>query len=102
MQAGNRPNSPDSGTQAALGLPIVADLPYGGGAALLLSAVKPHYRGPRATERPLLARPALHALMLELQHPVTQEPLAFTAPYPKDLAAALCQLRKHAAADAAF
>jgi len=40
--------------------------------------------------------------MLELQHPVTQEPLAFTAPYPKDLAAALCQLRKHAAADAAF
>lgn len=81
---------------AAVGLPIVADSSYGDGLALFLSAIKPVYRESAGNERPLLARLALHAVRLDLQHPVSQEPLAFTAPYPKDLDAALRQLRKHA------
>ncbi len=81
---------------AALGLPIVAD-PLYGGAVLLLSAIKSEYRGSKEPERALLSRLALHALTLELQHPVTQEPLKFVAPYPKDLSSALRQLRKYAA-----
>jgi len=79
---------------AAVGLPIVADALYGDGLGLLLSAIKPAYRGSTAAESPLLARLALHAVRLELQHPISHESLVFTAPYPKDLEAALRQLRK--------
>jgi 23S rRNA pseudouridine1911/1915/1917 synthase len=40
-----------------------------------------------------MARPFLHAEHLELAHPVTAEPLAFDAPLPDDLRAALAELR---------
>jgi pseudouridylate synthase len=36
-----------------------------------------------------MARQALHARRLALAHPVTGEPLAFEAPLPADMAAAL-------------
>jgi 23S rRNA pseudouridine1911/1915/1917 synthase len=51
------------------------------------------------TPRPLasiaeaLGRQALHAALLELDHPVTRERLRFESPLPADLAAALARLR---------
>ncbi|CAG1002160.1 Dual-specificity RNA pseudouridine synthase RluA [Anaerolineales bacterium] len=40
----------------------------------------------------LIARPALHAYSLTVNHPVTNERLTFTAPYPEDFQAALFTL----------
>jgi 23S rRNA pseudouridine1911/1915/1917 synthase len=39
-----------------------------------------------------MARPFLHAEQLGLDHPVTDEPLAFTSPLPDDLATVLASL----------
>ncbi|MBL9136054.1 MAG: hypothetical protein JNK85_09310 [Verrucomicrobiales bacterium] len=76
--------------------PIVGDRVYGG-APLLLSELKSHYRtGKGREERPLMARVALHASILELSHPVTGNPLKIEAPLPKDLRVALKYLRKYA------
>lgn len=77
----------------AIGHPLVGDPDYGG-APLLLSQLKRGYK-PKADEpeRPLLARPALHAASLTLSHPA----IAITAPLPHDLTVALKYLRKCAA-----
>ena len=42
---------------------------------------------PRSVQRPLaeFARPALHAWKVALAHPLSGEPLEFTAPVPQDL-----------------
>jgi 23S rRNA pseudouridine1911/1915/1917 synthase len=81
-----------------VGLPLVGDTLYGG-KPLLLSRLKSDYRlKPGRTERPLLARVALHAEELTLAHPVTRESLTLTAPCPKDLRVALKYLREFAAA----
>ena len=48
------------------------------------------------TERPLMARPALHAEALTLPHPVTGAALAINAPWPKDLTVAVKYLRRYA------
>ena len=80
---------------AASGLPIVADDLYGGGAGLFLSSIKPAYRPGKHAERPLLGRVGLHAWTLEFLHPQSQETLRVEAPYPKDLGAALRQLRRY-------
>ena len=40
----------------------------------------------------LIARPALHACSLTLVHPLTDERMTFTAPYPPDFSAALTRL----------
>jgi 23S rRNA pseudouridine1911/1915/1917 synthase len=75
------------------GLPIVGDALYGG-RPLLLSWIKRNYRLKEGkTERPLMARAALHAEQLSLVHPITGEPLAITAPWPKDLTVAVKYLR---------
>jgi 23S rRNA pseudouridine1911/1915/1917 synthase len=80
-----------------LGLPAVGDQLYGG-RPLLLSRLKQVYRlKPNQTERPLIARPALHAEALSLPHPVTGNPLTITAPWPKDLTVAVKYLRRYAA-----
>jgi RluA family pseudouridine synthase len=79
---------------AALGFPIVADPLYGDGKALYLSSFKRKWRGDERLERPLLARTALHAAVLELAHPGSGEALRFEAPYPKDLRASIAQLEK--------
>ena len=77
------------------GLPIVGDTLYDG-KPLLLSRLKRDYRlKPGRTERPLLARVALHAEELTLVHPITGATLALTAPLPKDLRVALKYLREH-------
>jgi 23S rRNA-/tRNA-specific pseudouridylate synthase len=53
---------------------------------------------PNQTERPLMARPALHAEAMSLPHPVTGSPLTITAAWPKDLTVAVKYLRRYAAA----
>ena len=80
------------------GLPAVGDQLYGG-RPLLLSRLKREYRlKPNQTERPLIDRTALHAEALTLSHPVTNEPLTITSPWPKDLTVAVKYLRKYALA----
>lgn len=80
-----------------VGLPLVGDTLYGG-QPLLLSQLKAEYRlKPGRTERPLIARPALHAERLSLPHPVTGATVDITAPWPKDLLVAVKYLRRFAA-----
>lgn len=82
---------------AATGFPILADDLYGDGQGLYLSQIKPEFRpGNRKPERPLLDRLGLHAYSIRFTHPATGEDIEFRAPYPKDFAAALRQLRKYA------
>jgi RluA family pseudouridine synthase len=79
-----------------LGLPVVGDAAYGG-RPLLLSRLKRDYRlKPDQTEHPLIGRPAVHAESLSLPHPVTGEPLTFSAPWPKDLTVGVKYLRRYA------
>jgi 23S rRNA pseudouridine1911/1915/1917 synthase len=79
------------------GLPAVGDRAYGG-RLLMLSSLKPQYRLKlNQIEHPLLARPALHAEVLTLPHPVTGVALTITAPWPKDLTVAVKYLRRYAA-----
>jgi RluA family pseudouridine synthase len=61
---------------AALNLPLAGDVRYGGKDAT-----------------PVIARTALHARSIELEHPFTHKPLHVTAPYPLDFTQALRQLR---------
>ena len=56
---------------AGLGMPLVGDVDYGAGIAA--------------------GRPMLHAVRLELQHPLTGEPLCFALPPPADFAAFAAQ-----------
>jgi RluA family pseudouridine synthase len=78
------------------GVPIVGDELYGG-KSLWLSRLKPGYRlKPGKEERPLMARVALHAEQLELKHPVTNETVNITAPWPKDFNVAVKYLRQFA------
>ena len=52
---------------AAIGCPLAGDWLYG------------------TEDRGLIPRPALHAVRLAFTHPVTGEPLSFTAPLPGDM-----------------
>ncbi len=80
---------------SARGHPVAADALYGGGPADLMPS---HVDGePRAgDEKPLLARPALHAFRLALDHPGTGERMRFTAPLHPDMEALLALLRETA------
>lgn len=81
---------------AAQGIPVVVDQLYGDGAGVYLSQIKLDYRRSASKpERPLLSRLGLHAWTLTLEHPVTQAALCFEAPYPKDFASVLRQLRRY-------
>jgi RluA family pseudouridine synthase len=80
------------------GWPVVGDKLYGG-EPFFLSRVKPDYRfKPGETERPLLARLGLHAERLTLVHPVSGQPVVIEASWPRDLQAAVKQLRRYAPA----
>ncbi|MEI9908104.1 MAG: RluA family pseudouridine synthase [Actinomycetota bacterium] len=63
---------------SALRHPLVGDFTYGA--------------DPTLAARLEMTRPWLHALELRFRHPVTDEPLDFTAPYPTDLQKALALL----------
>lgn len=77
------------------GLSIVCDPLYSGNQKpVRLSEIKRSYNGDVFDERPLLSRLALHAWKLEVAHPVTNEKMTFTAPYPKDMDSVRKQLAK--------
>lgn len=79
-----------------LGLPVLGDSRYGG-RPLLLSRLKPGFRlKPGRTERPLICEPALHAGRMDLDHPVTGEPLSIVAPWPNDMTVAVKYLERYA------
>ncbi|MGE3107204.1 MAG: RluA family pseudouridine synthase [Phycisphaerales bacterium] len=69
-----------------LGFPIVGDDMYGGRPIQFSEAA------------PAFARQALHAAMLRFEHPITAEPMMFTAPLPADLRALIASIgQQHAA-----
>ena len=80
---------------ASKGTPLLGDPYYGDGKPLLLSTLKRNFKMPREGERPLIARPALHAASLEFPHPVTEATMKIEAPLSKDFAVALKHLRKY-------
>lgn len=66
---------------ASLGHPVLGDPTYGG-------------RGARSPAPPAgLARQALHAMRLTLDHPATGKPMHWDSPLPADMAAVLAALR---------
>jgi RluA family pseudouridine synthase len=78
-----------------LRLPLVGDEIYGG-SPLWLSTLKTNYRlKPGHTERPLIARAALHAEQLTVRHPGTDQSIKIEAPWPKDLVVAVKYLRRY-------
>jgi 23S rRNA-/tRNA-specific pseudouridylate synthase len=81
----------------SIGCPVLADPDYGDGKPLLLSELKPGYKPGRAQEKPLIARPALHAECLNVISPATGQAVTIRAPWPKDFELALKYLRKFAA-----
>jgi RluA family pseudouridine synthase len=80
---------------AAQGFPIAADALYGDGKGIYLSEIKPGYHLGSGGEHPLLGRLGLHAWSLMIEHPLTHAELCFEAPYPKDLASTLGQMRRY-------
>ena len=79
------------------GFPMVGDEVHGGKKLWLSRLKKDFYLKPGREERPLISRAALHAEVLSLKHPVTQEPLSIKSEWPKDLRVALKYLRQYAA-----
>ena len=76
------------------GLPIIGDLHYGG-KNLFLSEIKTNYKfSKNKKENPLMARLALHAAGIQFEFR-NGEIMKLTAPYPKDLQAAIQQLKKN-------
>lgn len=80
---------------AAKGHPIAVDELYGDGQVVKLSAIKQNYQQGSREEKPLLERLGLHAYELSVTHPRDGSRLRIKAPYPKDFARILKQLRKH-------
>lgn len=75
--------------------PVICDSKYGDGEPLFLSKIKRKMnKKADREERPLLSRVALHAYELKFEHPISKESMSFQAPLPKDMKAALNQLRK--------
>jgi RluA family pseudouridine synthase len=81
---------------AVAGYPLVGDELYAGWHAVGSRGDAPMPREPGA---PPLARLALHARVLELEHPATGEALHFEAAYPEDFEEALGRLRYHRGAE---
>lgn len=78
-------------------LPVVGDALYRG-RPLLLSELKPGYRlKPGATERPLLARMAIHLAQVRFVHPVTGVEVTVDSPTPHDFEVGLKYLRRFSA-----
>ena len=76
-----------------VGAPLMGDVAYGGH-ELYLSEIKRHYNLRKdSSERPLMARPALHAKSLGFRS-VSGDFVEYEADYPKDFRATLNQLNK--------
>lgn len=79
-----------------LGPSLVGDAVYNG-VPLLLSRLKPNYRLKRKkTERPLMARPAIHCSRVHFESPLTGEMVSVDCPIPKDMEVTLKYLRQYA------
>jgi 23S rRNA pseudouridine1911/1915/1917 synthase len=79
---------------AAAGAPVLNDRLYGDPTAvLLLSGLKPRYKG-RDAERPLISQLALHAGSLGFVHPSSRGPIEISSPLPREFEVALKYLRK--------
>jgi 23S rRNA pseudouridine1911/1915/1917 synthase len=76
-----------------IGYPIVGDDIYGGRHATGADLGAPA-GSPEAAER-IIGRYALHAAMLSVRHPISGEPVTFTAPLWPDMRRALAILRAH-------
>ncbi len=72
---------------AAIGTPVLCDVLYSG-----RGVIPPTFFG-LPPGPPLIARQALHAAMLELDHPVTGARMRFEAPLPADMDRTLAALR---------
>jgi len=80
-----------------IGYPIAADRVYGGGSAVLLSSFKRGYRAkPDEPEKPLIARPALHASAIAFLSVGAERATRVEAPLARDMAVFLKMLRKYA------
>lgn len=77
---------------SALRHPVVGDPSYGGRVRKTLS-LRPLERSLAVALLRVMTRQALHAVRLELRHPVSGEPLSFESPLPDDFAHALELLR---------
>jgi 23S rRNA pseudouridine955/2504/2580 synthase/23S rRNA pseudouridine1911/1915/1917 synthase len=79
-----------------LGHPLAVDVAYAQKRSLFLSEIKrKKFNLKKDTqENPLLSRVPLHAYSLSFEHPITQAKVAVECPLPKDMRAALNQLRK--------
>lgn len=79
---------------SCISAPIVSDMQYGG-KMLFLSEIKRDFRLKKHTEeQPLIQRVALHAYSLAFRD-LNEEVIVGNAPYPKDIAAMLKQLRNN-------
>ncbi|MEM6642092.1 MAG: RNA pseudouridine synthase [Bacteroidota bacterium] len=80
---------------ASRGFPIVGDTYYGG-TQLFLSAIKRNFKLGRGNDpKPLIGRVALHANTIAFKN-LEDEVIEVSAPYPKDFAVLVKQLRKYA------
>ncbi len=73
---------------AAIGTPVLGDVLYSG-----RGVIDPVFLGLPAGP-PLLRRQALHAAVLEIDHPVTAKRMRFEAPLPPDMERTLAALRQ--------
>jgi len=91
------------------GFPLVGDDMYGGRPLDLLGvAAATKTKSPKTTAKKsakhaacqpvgTFARQALHAALLEIRHPVSNQPMRFVAPLPPDLRALITTLRTYGA-----
>ena len=78
----------------ALGTPLLVDELYGPQDSFFLSSVKSNYKG-KLDEQPFIQRLTLHAHSIAIAHPVNDNPITVTAPWPKDFRALHKQLKNH-------
>lgn len=79
---------------AHAGCPVLSDRLYGGRSQITLGEI---VGSDDATT--LLSRHALHAQRLAIVHPISGEPIEFTAPVPEDMRSVLEALREHRSYD---
>ena len=79
-----------------LGYPVLCDRLYGGRSQITRGELSAAKHGQQAIEdrEVVLKRQALHARCLSLQHPITGEPISFSAPLPADMQTVLDVLRQ--------
>ena len=82
-----------------LGHPIAGD-DYYGGRRLTRGAVVPKGAEERPRDEPLLPRQALHAALLEFDHPISGKRSTFTAPLYPDMRELIGLLREYRSGDA--